>query len=254
MIKAQRQEKLMELLAATQVISIAELAQSLSTSMMTIRRDVEELSKRGLVKKVHGGIFSIKNDEPNELPFADRIGSFSEEKRKIGRYAASLIKKGDIVFFDAGTTTMAVAEELPADIEFTAVTCGLMTALTLCTKPGVTVITLGGEIHKDTLSTINWMAIDMLRNLNANIAFISCRAIELPTGTFETLLPLIEMKRAMVSKSERVILLADHSKFLNKALTLSVPFADIGEVITDTQTPPEIEHEITRMGKTVVFV
>lgn len=253
MLKTQRQTNLIDLLTASEVMTIADLSEKLNSSMMTIRRDVEYLEQKGMVKKVHGGAILLKRDK-SQPSFQERIDEFGDEKLRIGKAAAGLIKKGSIVFFDAGTTSLAVVEHIPNDLEFTAITTGLMTAIALCDKPNVNVVNIGGNIHHTSYSSINHISIELIKRFNADMAFISTKAFYLPQGAFEAQLPLIEVKRAIISVSNKVILLADHSKFESKSLCLSVSIEEIHAVITDNATPESILNSLRKLGKDVVVV
>ncbi|NJD03748.1 MAG: DeoR/GlpR transcriptional regulator [Ruminiclostridium sp.] len=253
MHKAQRQKDLIDLLSINNVMSISDLSQRLKSSMMTIRRDLEYLDKKGLVKKMHGGALMVKQ-EPGQPSFFERIEEFDEEKARIGKAAAAMIKNGSIVFFDAGTTPLAIIEHIPDDIEFTAITTGLMTAVALCGKPKASIINIGGNIHQSSYSATNYLAIEYIKRFNADIAFISTKAISIPSGTFEAQLPLIEVKKAIVSVSNEIILLADHSKFEAKSLCHSIPLEDIDTIITDSKVSPEIVDMLRNKDKKVILV
>lgn len=251
MLKSQRQRELINLLEMSEIMSIADLSVKLNSSMMTIRRDLEYLEEKGIVKKLHGGALLVKND--TQPSFHERIEELNDEKAKIGKKAAALIENNSIVFFDAGTTPLAVIEFIPDNIEFTAITTGLMTAIALCSHSNINVINIGGNIHKTSYSSVNYLSVDLIKKFNADIAFISAKAISLPQGTYEPHLPLIEIKRAVVEVSKKTVLLADHSKFENRSLCLSVPFDNIDLIITDDITPTKIIDEIKGLGKDVII-
>lgn len=235
------------------MMSIADLSEKLNSSMMTVHRDLEYLEQKGIVKKVHGGAILVKS-ENNQPSFHERIDEYSKEKSRIGKEAAKLIKEGSIVFFDAGTTPLAVIDSIPGDLEFTAITTGLMTAIALCNKPNVNVINIGGNIHHTSYSSTNHISVELIKRFNADLAFISAKAFSLPEGTFEPLLPLIEVKRAIVSVSNKVVLLLDHSKFETRSLCLSIPIEEIHTIITDSRTPKNFIDELREMGKEVFVV
>lgn len=253
MIKTQRQQSLLDLLKMNNAMSVSELAKKLGMSMMTIRRDLEYFEQNGIIEKVHGGAVLLKND--NEQPsFQERVVEYSVEKYKIGKEAAKLIKKGDIVVFDSGTTPLAIIENIPDNLEFTAITTGLITAIDLCNKPKVNVVSIGGNVHSSSFTSINYLAVDMIKRFNADMAFISTKAFSMPGGTYESLLPLIEIKRAIVSVSKKVILVADHSKFENKSLSLSIPLENIHTIITDDKTPEFVVKDLENVGKEIIVV
>lgn len=253
MLKTQRQKNLLDLLSANELMTIVDLSEKLNSSKMTILRDLGYLEQKGIIKKIHGGAMLLKQDN-SQPSFLERIDEFNDEKLRIGKAAAGLIKEGSIIFFDAGTTPLTVVEHIPDDLEFTAVTTGLMTAIALCNKPKVNVVNIGGNIHHTSYSSINYISVDLIKRFNADMAFISTKAISLPQGTFESQIPLIEVKRAIVSVSNKVILLADHSKFESKSLCLSIPIDDIHTIITDNATPETVLASLRKSGKDVIVV
>ena len=258
MKKSERKDKLVSLLRETTAMSISELSNRLNASMMTIRRDLDDLETQGVLKKIHGGAILLQKapDDSNlsQPSFQRRLDEFSEYKSKIGREAVKHIKNGDMVFFDAGTTTLAMVPHIPDALEFTAITTGLITAVSLCNLKNISVITIGGNAHRSSYSSINHMAIESIKKLNATTAFISTKSLVCPYGTFEATLPLLEVKQAIVKVSDRVILLADHSKIGAKSLCESVGIGDIDLVITDELAPLEAVKELRKYTDVIVAV
>ncbi len=253
MLKTQRQEKIIKLLEENNTMGVAELASALGFSMMTIRRDLEDLALNAVIKKVHGGAVLVRNDlvQPS---FQERLMENSSEKTRIAIETVKRITAGSVVFFDSSTTTLSVVEHLPAQLEFTAITNCLMTALKLCDKPQVNVIMLGGEIHHSSYTAVNNIPIEQAARFNADLAIISTKAFSYPEGMFEAKLPLIEIKKQLVKCSKRVILLADYTKFESKSLCQSMRIEDIDEIITDSKAPVDILEKLKRDGIQVTIV
>lgn len=253
MLKAQRQNAILESLRENGILLISDLAEQLNCSLMTIRRDVDEMKTRSLVKKIHGGV-EIYNGDDAQPSFNERVVRYSQEKRRIAAEAVKFIEKGSTVFFDAGTTSLYVVQNLPIEISFTAITNSLMTAVELCNKPNVTAIMLGGELHHSSYSSVNNIAIEAAKKFNTDLAIISTKSISLPDGLFETMLPLIEIKRTMVKYANKVLLLADHSKFNESAMCLSIPLNDIDHIITDRRTQQEKLELLKKLGVAFTIV
>jgi DeoR/GlpR family transcriptional regulator of sugar metabolism len=251
MIKSQRQNEILKLLEKNDTMLISVLAEILNCSMMTIRRDLEELEAKSLVKKVHGGAELYKNDD-TQPSFGRRVIQNPQEKRDIAKETIKHIPQGSTVFFDAGTTPLYVAKALPAAFTFTAITNSIMTAAELCNKPNVTVIMIGGELHHSSYSAVNNIAIEQASRFQTDMAIISTRGISLPEGLFETTLPLIEIKKTLVKNARKVVLVADHSKFAEKAMCLSVPLKEVDLVITDGGTPQDSINHLKMLGPDVI--
>ena len=253
MIKQQRQDEIMRLLQENDTMLVSVLAETLGCSMMTIRRDIDELSKQSLVKKIHGGAMMHKQDvvQPS---FDRRIVQNTSEKERIGRKVASMIENGSSVFFDAGTTPLNVAKAIPASVSITAITNSIMTAAELCTKPNINVIMVGGELHHSSFSAVNNIAMETAERFTTDLAIISTKAIYANTGLYETYLPLIEIKKTIAKRAEKVILVADYSKFDEHAMCLSVSIDDIDVVVTDDKTSEENIDILQNAGKEVIVV
>lgn len=251
MIKKQRQQKLLELMQSNEIMRISDLMEKLNISRMTICRDIDDLEKTGAIKKIHGGAVLMKRDN-SQPSFQERITEFRHEKDIIGKEAAKLIKPGASVFFDAGTTPLAIIQHIPDKLEFTAITTGLMTAVALCNKPNISVIIIGGNVHKTSYSTVNYLSVDMIRKFNADMAFISTKAFTLPGGAFEAQMQLIETERAIVSVSKKTILVADHSKFETESLCLSIPLNSINTIVTDRLTSSVVLDELAKQGLEII--
>lgn len=235
------------------IVSIADLAEKLGTSHMTIRRDLDELEQQGKIKKLHGGAMLNKTAEDCKTDIQSRISINYAEKKQIGAAAVSLIKQRSAVFFDSGTTNLYVIDALPEQLEFTAITTGLVTNLRLCNKPHVHNIAIGGDIHKLSYSSVNSIALEQIANFHTDMAFITCKAVSIPEGTYERLLQMVDIKRKIIDNTEHVVLLADHNKFESKSLSLAVPMERIDIVITDHGTPEHTIAGLKEMGKEVII-
>jgi len=253
MIKAQRHNEILRLLEQRETVLVSDLADMLACSKMTIRRDVEELEARSLVKRVHGGVMLYHADDL-QPSFNRRVIQNPEEKCRIAKEAVSFIEPGSSVFFDAGTTPLYLAKSLPANLAFTAITNSLQTAMELSNLPNVTVIMLAGEVHHSSYSVVNKLAVKTAAKFRTDLAVISTKSISVPNGLYETNLSLIEIKQALVSGAKKVILLADYSKFNEDAMCLSIKMEDIDVVITDTKTSQAHIQQLKDMGIDVKVV
>lgn len=253
MIKQQRQDQIMRWLEENDTMLVSVLAEALDCSMMTIRRDIDELEQMSLVKKIHGGVMIHKQDG-KQPSFDRRIVENPTEKDRIGKAVARMIKNGMSVFFDAGTTPLKVAKMVPADIAITAITNSLMTAVELCTKPNITAIMLGGELHHSSFSAVNNIALDIAGMFKTDLAIISTKAVDVESGLYETTLPLIEIKRTIVRQASKVILAADYSKFEERAMCLSVDMDDVDVIVTDNKIEQVYVDKLRAKGKEVVVV
>lgn len=246
MFKVQRQGYLLQRIQENASISVNELAAALNTSMMTIRRDLNEMQENNILKRVHGG--AVISSEDAQPSFLHRAVEERERKEAIAVEAAKRIKKGDIVVFDSSTTTLEVVKAIPAALEFTAITTGLQTAIVLCGKPKAEVINIGGIVHSSSYTAHGHFAVDMLKKFAASTAFISTKAVDIREGTFEAMPFLIEIKQAIAKAAKNVILVADSTKLNTTSLTKAVGWNMINELITNDDKVFEI-NEISRFVK-----
>ncbi len=252
-MKAVRQKKLIKLLNTAEMMTIRELAERLSVSKMTIRRDLEEMEQQRVIRRLHGGAVLLSQPDAPD-PYDALLSVQREAKQRIGKAAAAMVQRGSIVCFDAGTTPLAAAQNIVSSQKFTAITLGLVTAQTLCRNEQVDVVHIGGEIHHPTYSSCGSMACELLTKLQADMAFISAKAVDVSAGTYERLGPLSEPRKALVSIAKKIVLLADHTKFEARSLCLSIPISEIHCVVTDTDTNPQHIEQLRSMGKQVLVV
>jgi len=251
MIKNERQEKLLRILSKENTMKISDLSEKLHSSMMTIRRDLDLLEEMGIVKRYHGGV-TLNRTDTNQPSFYERIEEFSNEKYAIGMEAAKFVTNGSIIFFDAGTTPLAIIEHISDDVEFTAITTGLLTAVALCNKPKTNVISIGGNIHHSSFSSVSYMSVEEIRKFHADIAFISTKSIILPVGTYEAQLQLIDIKEAIIEVCDKVVLLVDNSKFENKSMCKAIPIEKIDLIVTDDKINRKYLSILHDLGKEVI--
>ncbi len=253
MIKNKRQQRILNYLNDSEIVSVGELSDRLSCSHMTIRRDLEYLEEKGVLRKVHGGAVLIKPEE-GLPPFEDRMDNRFLEKKAIGKAALAFIKPDSIICMDAGTSTKSIVQHLPDDSKFTVISTGVATSAELCRFRDVDVIQVGGLVHHSSMTVCNFLATEFIKGLNADVAFISTRAIHPVRGTFETNVSLVGEKKALASISKKVVVLADHTKFTSLSLLQALPFEAIDVVITDDLTPKKVVKQLESEGIEVVVV
>jgi len=245
---------MVRLLHDHQIMSVTDLSEHLNSSKMTIRRDLEQLAQKGIVRKVHGGAMFLQQGDMVQPSFETRFDEFAAEKSRIGKCAASMIHSDSVICIDAGTSTLAIVDHIPDELRFTAITPSLMTAMSLCKKPNVSIIHSGGSIHHSSYSSEGFMAAEQVKRFNADIASVSTKYISIPEGTFEALLALIEVKMALAAIAKRVVLLADHSKFMDRSLCKSFPMEEIDCIITDDGVGSELIEQLRALGREVIVV
>jgi DeoR family fructose operon transcriptional repressor len=212
-----------------------------SASEATIRRDLTDLSARGLLVKVHGGAISVQNQIISDYKVAEREDVNTAEKIAIAKYAASLIQPNDMVYLDAGTTTYHLIDYVNNNTTF--VTNAVMHARKLSAK-GYTVYLTGGKIKSTTEALVGAGCYETLQNYQFSIGFFGANAISHEDG-FTTPDPEeAKIKECALKHTLAPYILCDHSKF---NLTAPVRFANYTDacIITTGNIPNEYEKDPT---------
>jgi len=210
-----RRERMLLLIRDREYVRVRELGEHFGISAVTVRSDLDSLSARGQIHRVRGG--AIPRLTPrHELPFEDNFASHADEKAAIGQVAAALIRDGETVLLDVGTTTTAAARALANRTELHDVvvfTNGLKTALALEPAiPQLTVVVLGGTLRPLQHSLVEPLASVILRQITVKTVFLGCSGVDPVGGITNINLPEAEIKRRMLERAQRRIVLADGGK------------------------------------------
>ena len=216
-------------------VKVADLAQQFAISEVTVRSDLEALAARGDVRRIRGG--AIATDGPRrERPFEESEGEFAAEKIAIGRAAAGLVRDGDTLILDVGTTTAAVARALAARADLRDVvvfTNSLTIAMQLeAVIPRFTVVVTGGTLRPLQHSLVDPLGDGVLDRIRADMIFIGCSGVDALAGVTNINLPEAEMKRRMMGAARRRIVVADGSKVGRVELARLCAVSDIDLLMT----------------------
>jgi len=235
----------------TGVVSVSELCQRLGVSPMTVRRDLDRLEQMALLKRVHGGAVAQRTSD-DWTPFIERSSAYSREKGSIGRVAAFLVQDGDVVLFDAGTTTPHIARNLAHKGRVTAITHSLPVADELSQIGNVSTVLLGGTLRPNERYTCGPKVMEELARLHADKFFLSAAGFTLESGATDPDPQEVELKRAMAAAASEVILVADSSKWGRARGIQIVPIQAIHRLVTDDGLPQGAIHELQAAGVEVV--
>lgn len=221
MLEIERHEMILRKLEETGKLSYENIEKFLNVSIATIRRDVEKLSKKDLLNKVNGGVVSKKRIN-FELEVAEKFEENIEEKKKIAKKAAKLVKKGDFIYLDAGTTTYYMIEYLK-DKNVSVVTNGLMHLDKLLLNNIKTII-VGGEVKTATKAVAGIEALKNIEKYRFDKSFIGVNGISIEYGFMTPDINEALLKEKVIEISNKTYILADQKKFNELS---SVKFADI---------------------------
>jgi DeoR family transcriptional regulator of aga operon len=251
MSKAERKEKIRQLVHETGGVTVAELCARFAVSEATIRRDLEELDAKGVLARVHGGALRPDSVAP-EPPIFQRAHEQAEFKDHIGRAAAELIADGETVFLGSGSTVLAVARYLKQRRSLTVISNSLPVINLLADAAGITLVALGGLVRQSELSLIGHIAEQSLAELRADKVVMGIRAVHLEQGLTNDYLPETMTDRAIVRLSPKLILVADHTKFGRTAPAFVAPLSVVDIVVTDSGISAETTHRLAEIGIQVI--
>jgi DeoR/GlpR family transcriptional regulator of sugar metabolism len=227
-------------------ISLHELAERLGVSLMTVRRDLDELQGQGLVQRVRGGAVSLAAP-PEEAGFAARALWQATIKDRIGAAAAKLVQPGQTVLLDAGTTTAAVARHLALRAPLTVAVLSLQTAELLADKPGIRLIVIGGESRPGEQSLVGHLTLRMLEELWFDCFLMSIGAVHRELGFTEFAMEDATVKQHGQSRAERTVVVADSTKLGVRAFARVAGLADVDMFVTDPPEPGVAEETLTEI-------
>lgn len=239
-------------------VSVDELREKFDVSVVTVRRDLNVLEERGLLRRTHGGAESIEPlfYEPfrNDRSFQAQLSRFAEEKRRIGRAAAALIGQGETIALTPGTTTTEVIRGLPLNHNITVVTNTVNIAMELSKRKDINVFVTGGYLRGDWFSLLGPTAIQALGQVVIKTLFIGADGIDVSWGATCFSPDEAALNETMVTHAQRKIAVVDHSKFGSVAGWRICHSATLDMLITDTGATDEMIAPFEALGIRVMRV
>jgi DeoR family fructose operon transcriptional repressor len=233
----QRQQAIMRTLRAEGRVDSAQIARDLDVTNETVRKDLIQLERQGLLRRVHGGAVPI-GDLTYEPDVVART-EYAEEKERIAKAALAHLPASGSIIIDAGSTTLRMAGLFPDDRELTVFTNALPIAMALLARPHLTVYPIGGRLRSRTVATVGSWTARMLADINVDVAFLGTNGISLERGLTTPDPAEAEVNHLMLGAARRRILLADHSKVGLLSLCKHADLTDIDLFITDTGIPAD---------------
>jgi DeoR family fructose operon transcriptional repressor len=234
MKRRQRQRQILELLEAEKELGVDQVCDLLQTSPATVRREFVSLAESGRVEKTWGGIRLPGGSLVTSPSFSARLVSEAEEKRAIARAASELLKEGDVVMVDGGTTTLQLAEFL-APMRIRVITNSLVVALAVDQRKGrqrgAEVHLTGGILQPESGVVAGPQAEAFLKRYHANWAFLGAAGIDENCATNYNE-AVLESERLMIEQSGGIALLADHTKLGRQAMCTLCPLTKVNQIFT----------------------
>ncbi len=245
LLTEQRHQFILDRLARKGRVLARELALALHVSEDSIRRDLRELASQGLLQRVHGGALPAS---PALANLAQRGLIASDEKQLLGRAAAALIQPGQLVLIDGGTSTLALVQQLPADLRATVATHSPMIAAALIAHASAEVILLGGRLYKHSGVAVGAAVVQAVQGLRADLFFLGVTGIEaefgLSTGDAEE----AQVKQCLMQAAAETVLMASSDKLGLISPYRIAPLSALSTLIVSAAAPAEKVQALAHPG------
>jgi DeoR/GlpR family transcriptional regulator of sugar metabolism len=253
MLTTQRKKHLLDLLNKNGQLVAKTLSVQLGLSEDTIRRDLREMAKEGLLKRVHGGAMPVLPASPALAVFAERESISNDAKFAIGRATAALVQPGHVVFVDGGTTSICLVRHLPEDLKATVITHSPSIAIELVNYPHIDVVLIGGRLFKHSIVAVGAAAIEAIGRIRADIYFMGVCSLHpeggVSTGDFEEAC----VKRAMSEAATQTIVLASPEKLGTASPFQIVGLAQVDRIIVNAEVPKKLIAPYKKLGIAISF-
>lgn len=253
MTKQERHKLILENLELRGRIHVAELASVLDVSAVTMRKDLSELEEDGKLYRSHG--FAVKvNPYTINRSVIEKENLMPGQKKQIGIAATRLVSREDTLILASGTTIHAFARELSKVNGITAVCASLQASEILSQNNGIEVIQLGGSLRRSSQSVVGEYAKHMFESCNCSKLFLGVDGIDVEYGITTTNLREAELNRVMIQAAQKVIVLADSSKFNKRGFSKIADIDEIDLVITDDGIAPQLARQLEERGLDLIIV
>jgi DeoR/GlpR family transcriptional regulator of sugar metabolism len=253
-LAVERRIKVLERIAADQAVEVSSLAREFGVSEMTIRRDLRRLDRDGFVRRTYGGATTrvVRAAGGLEVTQNARMLHRAQEKGRIALRAAELTSGARVVFIGVGSTVEQFARLAAPRTGLLVITPSLVVASLLGTRK-VQVIMAGGMVRQDELSCVGPAAVECVQRYNTDIAVIGAAGVSARRGITDLDDQEAGVIRAALERTERIVVLADGSKFGDVALSTVVPIKRVSAIITDSSADPVELDLIAREGVEVIL-
>lgn len=249
----ERHRHIIDALSSQGRVDVTALCEALGVSSVTARADLLYLEKAQVLRRIRGGAIAVQPSR-YERPIDLNASLHGPEKHAIAAVAAAMIRDGETVIIDTGSTMAALAKAFPRHLtDVAVVTNALNVATELSLHPGVTVIVTGGTVRPRLNSLVSPFGALLLAEINADVAFMSCAGVETEKGFTNSNWQEAEIKKAMIKAASRIIFLADHSKLKHVATARIAELGEADLLITDKQASAETIKELRAAGLEVAI-
>lgn len=248
----ERRSEILNLLFSKGQLSVIELSQLFNISEVSIRNDLAHLEQKGLLIRTRGG--AIKQQAANfDLNLNQKLKKNYKQKQKIGKKATDLIKEGDTIILDSGSTTLELAKNLQKFSSLTIITNSLPIAEQLSDNDNIDIIIPGGVLRREMRSLVGSVAEKSFLNYSCDKVFLAVDGIDSEFGISTPLTDEAMLGKAMIEASKQIIVVSDSSKFKQRCFAKIASISNVNLIITDSGIPEDEKKKIENEGVEIII-
>lgn len=234
-------------------VLINELSKEFEVSEVTIRNDLKQLEQKRVLVRARGGAMKMNNNVSLDQQISEKDKINFIEKAAIGKKAAELVKEGDTMIMDSGTTTAEIVKNLSGFNELTIITNALNIVNQLILLPNIKVIIPGGYLRRTSMSLVGPLAEKNFNKFYVDKVFLGVDGFDIHQGIFTPIFEEAYLNEIMIQVAREVILVADSSKFKRKSLAFIGPTNVIDTIVTDSGITNEDKRKLEDVGIRVII-
>jgi DeoR family transcriptional regulator of aga operon len=251
---AQRHKMILAELEKEGYVKVIDLSDRLGVSAVTIRKDLTALEQKKMLFRNHGSV-SLFSSLIGDRHIDEKEKMMVDEKLGIAEAASRLLERNDRIIIASGTTVLAFANKIGSFTEpLTVITASVKVSLSLCYRQNIEVIQLGGAMRKNSASVIGYEAENFLNDLSCNKLFIGIDGLDIDFGLTTSNIDEAHLNKAMMRAAQKVIVLADSSKFGKRSFGKISDLDRVHQIITDANAPANAVQIIREKGIEVTLV
>lgn len=248
-----RRDKIIQKIQSEGSVRVDQLSEEFDVSTVTIRNDLEFFEKKGLIHRTYGGAL-LRNNVYNDPSIEEKKKINVDEKRRIGKYAAGLVKDNESIIFDSGSTTREIALRIKDNKNLTIMTNAINIALELAGSNDLEIMLTGGVLREKSYSLVGPEAERTMQNYYFDKLFLGVDGMDFEHG-LTTSNPLeAQLNRLMVERSNKIIAVTDSTKFGRHSFSYICDLDPIGTIITDSNISPDFEQKLKKRDIEVIKV
>ena len=253
MLPEKRLKNILEMIEEKGIVSISEISSICSVSMITVRRDFQELEKRGMLIRTHGGAVKPNNVINGLFKFEERIGRNKESKEYICKTASEFVNDGDVIFIDCGSTPYYLSKYIIRKKNVKVITNSLPVVSELINFPGIKVILIGGEVEPERKAIYGYTAEKHIEEFHVQKAFIGADGISIAGGLSSFDEKEAAITKKMAAAADKVILLCDSSKIEKDCMIKFAPLSIIDYLVTDKGINSSLVSKYEKHNIKIIF-